>query len=135
MTRYLLDSNAVSDLVRNPAGVIGRRIAEIGEAHVATSAIVAAELKYGAAKKDSAPLKRQVELVLGRLRILPFGFEEAAVYGTVRCELERDGTPIGALDQLIAAQALTLGCTVVTENTREFSRVKGLRVENWLRAQ
>lgn len=135
MTRYLLDSNAVSDLVRNPDGLIADRIRRVGESHIATSAIVASEIRYGAEKKGSKKLTAQVAAVLERLQVLPFSVPADKTYGLLRAQLERIGRPIGALDLLIAAHALTLGYTVVTDNVREFSRVRGLRIENWLRTQ
>jgi tRNA(fMet)-specific endonuclease VapC len=130
--RYLLDTNIVSDLVRNPQGKTAEQILKIGETKVCTSIIVAAELRYGAEKK-SPRLSGQLEAVLGALEILPFKKPADASYGSIRVQLERAGKPIGANDLLIAAQALVLGYTVVTDNEREFSRVKHLHVENWLR--
>jgi tRNA(fMet)-specific endonuclease VapC len=131
--RYLLDTNIVSDLVRNPQGIIARHIRKIGEAQVCTSIIVAAELRYGAAKKGSERLSVQLESVLGALEIVPFEAPADAVYGLLRAELERIGRSIGANDLLIAAQALALGYSIVTDNEKEFARVPGLRRENWLR--
>lgn len=131
--RYLLDTNIVSDLVRNPQGGSARHVQRVGEAKVCTSIIVAAELRYGAAKKNSARLSTQLETVLGALEVLPFKAPEDAAYGAVRTKLERAGTPIGGNDMLIAAQALSLGYTIVTDNEKEFARVTDLRIENWLR--
>lgn len=131
--RFLLDTNAVSDLVRNPQGLVARRIGGVGEAQVCTSIVVAGELRYGAAKKGSARLSAQLDAILSVLDILAFEAPADRTYGRVRAELERSGQPIGGNDLLIAAQALTLGHTVVTDNEREFRRVSGLRCENWLR--
>ena len=131
--RYLLDTNIVSDLVRNPQGKAAERIFKVGETQVCTSIIVAAELRYGAAKKKSARLSAQLEAVLGALAILPLEKPADAVYGSLRSRLEESGNPIEGNDLLIAAHALALGCTVVTDNQKEFRRVKGLTVENWLR--
>ena len=131
--RYLLDTNIVSDLVRNPQGKVAQHITRTGEAHVCTSIIVAGELRYGAAKKGSARLSSQVDAVLGALEILPWEKPADATYGALRLRLERAGTPIGANDLLIAAHALALGYAVVTDNEKEFGRVKDLRCENWLR--
>src|SRR2546423_1435958 len=119
--RFLLDTNIVSDLVRNPQGRIARRIAEIGEEQVCTSVIVAAELCYGAAKRAPSRLTAQLQAVLGALEVLPFEQPADAVYGELRARLERTGRPIGANDLLIAAQALALRHAVVTDNKREFS--------------
>jgi tRNA(fMet)-specific endonuclease VapC len=131
--RYLLDTNIVSDLVRNPQGSIAQHIRKVGEPQVCTSIIVAAELRYGAAKKSSARLSAQLETVLGALEALPFDAPADAIYGSLRTQLERAGKPIGANDLLIAAQALALGYTIVTDNEKEFARVANLRRQNWLR--
>jgi len=131
--RFLLDTNIVSDLVRHPRGRIADRIAEVGEQHICTSIIVAAELRYGAAKKGSSRLTAQLEAVLDALDVLVLEAPVDIVYGELRARLEQAGQPMGGNDLLIAAHALALGHTVVTENEREFSRIDDLRVENWLR--
>ena len=131
--RYLLDTNIVSDLVRNPQGKVARHIRKVGESRVSTSIIVAAELRYGAAKKGSPRLAAQLDAVLGALEILPFETPADATYGVLRARLEQIGRPIGANDLLIAAHALALGHTVITDNEAEFSHVENLNVENWLR--
>ena len=131
--RYLLDTNIVSDLVRNPQGAAAARVAEHGEDTVCTSVIVAAELRYGAARRASPRLSAQLDAVLGALDILPLEPPADLEYGMLRAALEAAGQVIGPNDMLIAAQTLTLGYTLVTDNTREFSRVAGLRVTNWLR--
>jgi tRNA(fMet)-specific endonuclease VapC len=134
LTRYLLDTNAVSDLVRRPQGRIADRIRKVGEAQVCTSIIVAAELRYGAARKGSPKLTAQLEAVLAAMPVLAFDIPADHVYGDVRARLEKAGTPIGGNDLLIAAQALALGSIVVTDNESEFSRIAGLRCEDWLRS-
>ena len=131
--RYLLDTNIVSDLVRNPQGRVAQHIRKIGEVQVCTSIIVAAELRYGAAEKQSPRLTAQLEAVLSALEILPWQEPADITYGVLRSHLEKAGRPIGGNDKLIAAQALTLGLTLVTDNEREFAQVKDLRRENWLR--
>ncbi len=131
--RYLLDTNIVSDLVRNPQGRVSQHIRKVGEAKVCTSIIVAAELRYGASKKGSPRLSAQLEVVLGALEVLPFEAPADVAYGELRARLEQTGRPIGANDLLIAAQALALGFTIVTDNEKEFDRVKGLPSDNWLR--
>lgn len=130
--RYLLDTNVLSDLVRHPQGRAAAKIAEFGEDAVATSIIVAAELRYGAAKKGSARLASQLETILGAIEVIPFEAPADTAYGNARVALEAAGTPIGGNDLLIAAQALALDMIVVTNNEREFGRVRGLKVENWL---
>jgi tRNA(fMet)-specific endonuclease VapC len=133
MTHYLLDTNIVSDLVRNPQGPIVAHLRKAGESRVATSILVASELRYGAEKKGSPRLTIQLESVLVALQVLPFESPADEFYGRIRVELEALGKPIGSNDLLIAAQALSLGHILVTDNTRQFSRVRGLKVENWLR--
>jgi tRNA(fMet)-specific endonuclease VapC len=130
---YLLDTNIVSDLVRFPQGRIATRIAQSGDERVAISIIVAAELLYGAARSRSARLTAQLKVILGALETLPFAAPAETHYAQLRANLEAKGRLIGANDMLIAAHALALGYTLVTDNLREFSRVKGLSVENWLR--
>ena len=130
---YLLDANIVSDLVRNPQGRVTARIRTVGEARVSTSIIVAAELRYGAAKRASPRLSAQLEAVLRALEVLPFEAPADAAYGRLRAGLEAAGQPIGGNDLLIAAQALALGHTIVTDNDREFARIAELPRENWLR--
>ena len=130
---YLLDTNILSHLVRQPQGVVAERIAEVGEANVLTSVIVACELRYGAAKRASRRLTRQVEAVLGALTIRPLESEVERVYASIRVALEKKGTPISAHDMLIAAHARTLDAVCVTDNVAELKRVPALKVENWLR--
>ena len=130
---YLLDTNIVSDLVRNPRGRVTECIRAVGEARVSTSIIVAAELRYGAAKRASPRLSAQLEAVLCALEVLPFEAPADAAYGRLRADLEAAGRPIGGNDLLIAAQALALGHTIVTDNEREFARIAELPRENWLR--
>jgi tRNA(fMet)-specific endonuclease VapC len=131
--RYLLDTNIVSNLVRNPQGRVADRIKAIGDPNICTSIIVAAELRYGTIKKASPRLSAQVEAVLGAIDTVPFDSPADELYGSIRTQLELAGTPIGGNDLLIAAQALALDHTLVTDNDKEFSRIHGLRVENWLR--
>lgn len=131
--RYLLDTNIVSDLVRNPQGRVAQHIRKVGEAKVCTSIIVAAELRYGAAKKSSPRLSAQLDVILHALEVLPFEAPADAAYGSLRARLEATGRPIGGNDLLIAAQALALGCTLVSDNEWEFERIHNLSNENWLR--
>ena len=130
--RYLLDTNIISDLIRNPQGRVTGRIRDVGEAQVTTSIVVAAELRYGAAKKGSARLTAQVEAVLDAMEVLPFEEPADRVYGTLRAGLEQKGQVVGGNDLLIAAQAISHGFTLVTTNEREFAKMKNLRCENWL---
>jgi tRNA(fMet)-specific endonuclease VapC len=131
--RFLLDTNIVSDLIRNPQGRVAKRIGNVGEENICTSIIVAAELRYGAAKKASPKLTAQVEVVLEAIETLPVDAPADEIYGSIRVQLESAGTPIGGNDLIIASQAMTFDLTLVTDNEREFSRIDGLRIENWLR--
>jgi tRNA(fMet)-specific endonuclease VapC len=131
--RYLLDSNIVSDLVRNPQGRAAEHIGRVGEVRICTSIIVAAELRCGAMKRGSQRLARPLDAVLGVLDVLPFAAPADTIYGEIRTRLEQTGRPIGGNHLLIAAQAMALGHTIVTDNEAEFARIDGLVCENWLR--
>ena len=130
--RYLLDTNIVSDLVRNPRGLVAKRLSDAGENTVCTSIIVAAELRFGAEKSGSERLRDRVELILSAMEVLPLEAPADRRYAEIRQFLEEQGQMIGPNDLLIAAHALAANLTVVTANTREFNRVPGLSVENWL---
>jgi tRNA(fMet)-specific endonuclease VapC len=132
LTRYMLDTNIISDLIKNPKGKTAKRIASVGQDNICTSVIVSAELRYGCAKKGSKRLLKAVEDLLGEIEILPFDVPADSEYGGIRSKLENAGTPIGANDLLIAAHASAVNATIVTANVDEFRRVHGLRVENWL---
>jgi tRNA(fMet)-specific endonuclease VapC len=128
----MLDTNIISDLIRNPQGKAAKRIAKVGEDNICTSIIVAAELRYGCAKSGSDRLLKVVEDLLGEIDILPLEIPADSEYGGIRAELEAAGRPIGGNDLLIAAHAYATGAIIVTANADEFKRVRGLKVENWL---
>lgn len=130
--KFLLDTDiCIYALKQNP--VVLRNLLAHERADVAISVITEAELRTGAAKSHSATKTlRSVENFLGPLRTVEFTSEDAAAYASVRAKLERAGTPIGPLDTLIAAQAVARKLILVSNNEREFSRVMGLRVENWV---
>ena len=130
--RYLLDTNIVSHIIRQPTGIVVDRIKVEGEHSLCTSIVVAAELRFGAEKKGSVKLKAQMEAVLSAMNILPLEEPVDRHYAEIRDQLEKQGTPIGPNDLWIAAQAMAHKLTVVTANTGEFQRVSGLAVENWL---
>jgi tRNA(fMet)-specific endonuclease VapC len=130
--QFLLDTNILSDLVRNPQGRIAKRIAREGEKSICTSIMVASELRFGAEKSGSERLASQLEAILAVIDIVPLEEPADRQYARIRKYLEDRGTPIGPNDLLIAAHALALDQTVITANDREFSRVPGLKVENWL---
>ena len=131
MNGYILDRNILSDLIRHPQGRVADRIAAVGEGAVATSVIVAAELRFGAQKKGSPRLSARIDAILGSLTVLPLEPPADATYGLLRAALEKQGTPIGANDMLIAAHTVALGRVLVTANEREFERITGLEVVNW----
>ncbi len=132
MARLLLDTNIVSDLMRNPRGRVFDRLAALPPDAPCTSIVVAAELRYGAARSPSLRFVAAVEGVLARLAVIPFEAPADEVYAALRVDLEARGTPLGANDLLIAAHALSLGCVLVSGDGA-FVRVPGLPVENWLR--
>lgn len=129
---YLLDTNILSDMVRNPAGPANLRLALVGAEAVVTSVIVAGELRYGTLRSGSAPLAARVEGTLARIPVVPLQSDADKFYAELRIALEAAGTPISANDMWIAAHALALNCILVTANEREFRRVPALTVENWL---
>jgi tRNA(fMet)-specific endonuclease VapC len=128
----LLDTNIISDLVRNPGGLAAERLARVGDDEIATSVIVAGELRYGCLRKGSARLTERVEAVLREIEVLPLMPETGALYGEIRRDLEARGLSIGQNDLWIAAQARSAAAVLVTDNEGEFRRVEGLVVENWL---
>ena len=132
VARYMLDTNIVSDLVREPQGAVAVRIAAVGEDAVCTSIIVAAELRFGALKSGAPRLKTRVDQILAAMEVVPLDLPVDRHYAEIRSALARKGIPIGPNDLLIAAHARALGFIVVTANAREFARVPSLVTENWL---
>src|SRR6267154_3573005 len=129
--QLLLDTDTCIYAIKQDASVLRRLLSE-SRADIAVSVITEGELRTGAAKSSNADkTRRRVENFLRPLSILEFTSEDAASYAQIRARLERAGTPIGPLDTLIAAQAVLRKLTLVTNNQREFSRIPGLRVENW----
>ena len=129
---WMLDTNTLSDLIRNPRGALVQRLSSIEPDAVATSIVVACELRFGARRKGSDALTSRVEQLLGALTVLPFDEPADQHYADIRAALVRAGTPIGNHDLFIAAHARSRGMTLVTHNTREFERVPGLSVEDWM---
>lgn len=131
-TRYLLDTNTCIYIINRRPAKVFERFAGLHVGEIAISSITGAELAFGVAKSGSQRNQLALDKFLAPLEILPF--DEAAMrrYGILHSDLERQGTPIGALDLLIAAHALALGTTLVSNNLREFRRVKGLSLDNWL---
>ena len=132
MTGYLLDTNILSDLIDNPLGVTQKRLDRLSDVWVCTSIISAAELRYGAVRRQSARLSHEVDEVLSRIEVVALSPDADHHYAYLRYQLENRGTPIGNNDMLIAAHALALDATLVSANTREFARIESLKLENWL---
>ncbi len=132
--RFLLDTDVFSAIARQTSAQAARRLAELEAGSVAVSVITAAEIAFGLDKRPvGAAMATRLLRLQQVLAVLPLGPRAAPHYGRTRAELERRGTPIGPNDLWLAAHALAEDLTVVTGNTREFSRVPGLKVENWLR--
>lgn len=132
--RFLLDTDTISSLLREPRGPVARMITRHGEASVATSVIVAGELRFGALKRGSERLSAQVDTLLRAIDVLPLAPSADVRYAELRLALERAGTPIGPNDLLVAAHALAADLVLVTGNLREFQRVPMLEAVDWIRA-
>lgn len=130
MRLYLPDTNAFSHHMRGDDPVLSARFS-VEFVHVRLSAVVLAELEFGAAKSGVARHRSRLDGLLANISVEPFGRDDSVSYGRLRATLQRRGQMIGPLDALIAAHALRLGATVITHNVREFSRVPGLKVEDW----
>ena len=130
--KFMLDTNVCIDLIRDRNERILRRLKRRLPDDLCVSAVTLSELEYGVAK-SSNPGKNRLALAefMTPLMVAPYDDRVAVEYGRIRAELERDGLPIGPLDTMIAAHAVTLGLTIVTSNEREFRRVSGLQVQNW----
>ena len=128
----LLDTNICIHVINAKPPAVLERFRQYRMGEIGLCSVVAAELAYGVAKSGSARNRQALEMFLAPLIILPFDNAAVWAYGNLRAELERKGTPIGALDTMIAAHALSQQSTLVTNNTREFARVPGLALENWV---
>lgn len=131
MISYMLDTNICIYIINaRPPSVLERfRRERLGS--ISISSVTAAELAFGVAKGGSARNREALEMFLAPLEVLPFDASAIWHYGDLRAALERRGEPIGALDTMIAAHAMASNTILVTNNTREFARVAGLRLENW----
>lgn len=129
---WMLDTNTLSDLIRNPRSALVWRLGNIEPDAVCTSIVVACELRFGARRMGSDVLTQRVEQLLASLTVLPLDEPADQHYADIRAALERAGTPIGNHDLFVAAHARSRGMTLVTHNMREFERVPGLRMEDWL---
>lgn len=131
--KILLDTDITSYLFRSGDQRAMAHFRDFSAGEVGISVITAAELTFGAELSGSPRHRRMIERIFRSLVVIPFGLDAAHLYAKVRTVLRRRGTPIGPLDMLIAAHALSLDVPLATNNVREFNRVPGLRVENWLK--
>lgn len=127
----MLDTNAASDIIKRPDGKVASKAIELGPDRIGLSAVVAAELLFGVEKRGSPRLALLIDGVVSRFPVVDFSLEASRTYGKVRDKLRRAGNPIGPLDTLIAAHAISLEATLLTNNTAEFRRVEGLKIEDW----
>jgi tRNA(fMet)-specific endonuclease VapC len=130
MMLFLPDTNAISAYFRQRDAKLAQHFSA-ALPHLRLSVLVLAELEYGATKSGVTRHRSRLEALLANVAVEPFRIEDTLSYGRLRAALERSGNVIGTMDTLIAAQALRLGATIVTHNLREFSRVPGLKVEDW----
>ncbi|WP_114970297.1 type II toxin-antitoxin system VapC family toxin [Rhodoferax ferrireducens] len=133
--KWLLDTNILSRVIKYPHDLLGQRLRDLFDQQpgaLVTSMIVECELMFGAARVESTVLPRKITDLLQFIPVVALAQNVVPHYATIRAHLQRQGTPIGPNDTLIAAHALALDCTLVTDNETEFRRVPGLRVENWL---
>jgi tRNA(fMet)-specific endonuclease VapC len=126
----MLDTDTASLMVRKHPSVIGNLIKHEDD-EICISAITYAELCYGLEKKGSDRLFNEVNSIMGKFTIMDFNASQSELYGKIRVRLEKTGTPLGDMDMLIAASAMTAGAILVSHNIRHFSKIKGLKVENW----
>ena len=130
--QFMLDTNTCIYIIkRKPPDVI-ERFMQTEISQIGISSITLSELLYGVSK-SSKPEQNQIALMqfVAPLEILPYGDDAAQYYGDLRAHLEKQGAPIGSLDMLIAAHALSIACTLVTNNEKEFIRIPNLKIDNW----
>jgi len=127
---YMLDTDTVSNIVRKHPPVIKKLIGHEND-EICISAITNAELFYGLEKKKSQKLFNEVRSIIGKCTIIDFDASQSEIYGRIRLELEKSGTPLGDMDLLIASAAMSTGAILVSHNTKHFSKIKGLKIEDW----
>jgi len=127
----LLDTNICIYIINAKPPAVLDRFLQYQINDIGLCSVVAAELAFGVAKSGSARNRQALDMFLAPLQILPFDTAAVWVYGDLRADLERRGSPIGSLDTMIAAHALSLNAILVTNNMREFAKVKGLQLDNW----
>ena len=131
MPRFMLDADTVSYAIRGQ-GQVAARLLQHRPSELCVSSITLAELKFGAEAKRSQKLRRAIRAFATDVAVVPFDEAAADRFALVAAALTRRGEPIGVFDTLVAAHALSLGLAIVTNNTKHFSRVPGLTVENWI---
>lgn len=129
---YLLDTNICIYIINEQPAQVLQRVIQAGRESLAISAVTVAELAFGVAKSNRLESRAKLENFLSKFPILDWDQDAAWNYGNVRKTLETKGQRIGERDLLLACQALALNATMVTNNTREFERVEGLKLENWV---
>ena len=130
--RYMLDTNICSYILKDHPAAVKQRFEEVGSENICISSIVLAELYYGAARHPKGVvIRREIDDFAARLIVLPWDEAAADHYGAIRASLEKAGTLVGAMDMLIAAHAESCGATLVSNNLREFGRIKNLKTANW----
>ena len=131
--RYMLDTNICSYVLRSRPASVKARFDEAGPGALAVSAVVIAELLFGAARhRAAAVIRRDIRDLVSRLEVLPWDEGAAEHYGDIRAALEQRGRPLGAMDLMIAAHARSRGATLVSNDVRHFERVEDLQVANWV---
>ncbi|MBW2681301.1 MAG: type II toxin-antitoxin system VapC family toxin [Deltaproteobacteria bacterium] len=132
--KFMLDTNTCIYIIKKKPPDVIERFIQTEISQIGISSITLSELSYGVSK-SSKPEQNQIALAqfIAPLEILPYGDDAAQYYGTLRTHLEKQGTPIGSLDMLIAAHALSTDCTLVTNNEKEFIRIPNLKIENWVK--
>jgi len=128
----LLDTNICMYVINAQPPAVLARFQRYRMGDVGMCSVVAAELAFGVAKSESVRNRQALEMFLAPLTILPFDASAAWIYGELRFDLERRGTPIGSMDTMIAAHALSQQAVLITNNTREFSKMPGLQLDNWV---
>jgi len=130
---YLLDTNICVYLIKQRPASVAQKFLDLQSGAVGVSSVTVAELQFGVQRSEQPDQNRRaLERLLVALQVANFDARAAEIYGNIRTCLEKRGTPIGAFDYLIAAHALSLGATLVTNNEREFRRIPMLKVENWV---
>ena len=127
---YLLDTDTISHIVRNHPKAI-KNLIKHEEDEICISVITYAELYYGLEKKGSERLFNEVRVITGKCRIIDFNASQSEIYGKIRLELEKSGTPLGDMDMLIAAAAMSEKAILITHNKKHFSKIRGIKVDDW----